>query len=189
MSERKDPFLAELTAHDQEILDAALAKLSPIVPRASARDALLEDAARTHRFDELVAPFAEACDLEPAEAERLLLGVDDPARWSAGPAPWIHLIHFEGGPKTARCITGIVRIDPGKSFPRHGHLGEETVLVLQGRARSEGRTYGRGDVLRAGPDDEHEVEVVSDIPLIYLAVVAEGIRLGEDTITFDDPRG
>lgn len=189
MSDRKVPFLDELEAPDLETLEAALTQLPGAAPSARARQALLDATARTHRFEELVGPFAQACDLDETEAERLLLAIDDPTRWSPGPAPWIHLLHFEGGPKTARCITGIVRVDPGQSFPEHGHLGEEVVLVLQGEARSGGRTYRRGDIVTAGPGDEHDVFVVSDIPLLYLAVVAEGIRVGDEEITFDDPRG
>ena len=189
MSAPKRRFLDELDPADREVLAEAISALPEVPPAATARERLLDAAARTHRFEELVEPFAEACDLDRGAAEDLLRAVDEPERWSTGPAPWIHLLHFEGGPKTARCITGIVKVEPGRSFPRHGHLGPETVLVLQGRARSGERTYERGDLLTAGPDDVHEVEVVSDIPLVYLAVVAEGIVLGGETITFDDPQG
>ncbi len=188
MSVPQDPFFDDLDDSDVGALEEALSQLPPVAPDPNLRQALLEASARSHRFEELVAPFARTADIDEATVERLLLAIDEPAQWSQGPAPWIHLLHFEGGPRTARCITGIVKIDPGLRFPHHGHLGEEIALVLQGEAQSGGRTYERGDIMISGPAEEHDVVATSDIPLLYLAVVAEGIRIGDDVFTFDDPR-
>ncbi|MEM9074051.1 MAG: cupin domain-containing protein [Myxococcota bacterium] len=190
MTEPKDPFLDELLEGDLDALEQALSKLAEDAPSSSRRDALLQATTTTNRFPELVEALAKATDLNEDAAQDLLIAVDDASRWVDGPAPWIHLLHFEGGPATARSITGFVKVDPGQAFPEHGHLGDEIVIVLQGEAKDSlsGKVYRRGDTVTADPSIEHAVIVVSDIPLIYLAVVAEGIRLGGEDIPFDDPR-
>jgi putative transcriptional regulator len=48
---------------------------------------------------------------------------------------------------------------PGSSLPRHRHLGDEEILVLQGRLRDERGEYGPGDVCRSRAGSVHHEEV------------------------------
>ena len=191
MSEPNDPFLAELERGDLEALTKALAELSDTnAPSPTKRASLMAALAETNRFEELVGPVAEATDLSDDAASALLLAIDDPARWTEGPFPAVELLHFEGGPAVARAITGFVRVAPGGCFPEHDHLGSERVIILQGAVRdtATGETHRRGAILDAGPGVEHQLEVVSSIPLVYLAVAQEGIRIGDMVVPYDDPR-
>ncbi|HJL30412.1 MAG TPA: hypothetical protein RMI62_15145, partial [Polyangiaceae bacterium LLY-WYZ-15_(1-7)] len=106
MSDPKDRFAQELAGGELEALtDAWSEALSarPVeAPSPGRRAALLAATQEAHRFEELVAPVAEAADLSEDAVAALLRAIDDPARWAAGPAPGVDLLHFEGGPKTAR---------------------------------------------------------------------------------------
>ncbi len=60
-------------------------------------------------------------------------------------------------------IQARVDIDPGKTFPRHSHPGEEIVYVLQGTLEYEldGKppvTLKAGDVLFIPPETVHAVK-------------------------------
>ena len=192
----EDEFLRELRGLEQELderFDDAIAPLAGALPAVGAdagiRARLLASSKATHRFDDLVERIAQDADLPASRVDALLLGIDDPATWEAGPAPGIELYHFEGGPKTATAVTGFVRVATGGSFPHHGHLGSEVVVVLQGEARdtSTGEVHGRGARITAEPGVEHALEVTSDIPFVYLAVVEQGIRVGDRDYKYDDP--
>ena len=188
----EDEFLRELRDLD-EASDDAIAPLANALPTASTdggvRSRLLASTETTHRFEELVDVIANDADLPASRVDELLLAIDQPETWESGPAPGIDLFHFDGGPKTARAITGFVRIETGGTFPEHGHLGAEVVVILQGEARDTrtGKVHGRGDRVTATPGDEHALVVTSDIPFVYLAVVEEGIRIGERELKYDDP--
>lgn len=58
----------------------------------------------------------------------------------------------------------LVWAKPGARYPRHRHLGEEDILVLEGRLHDERGSYGPGDICRSdtGTDHEEEVEGTDD---------------------------
>lgn len=188
----EDEFLRELQELD-EAFDDAIAPLADSLPKAnpdsSLRDRLLSSTKSTHRFDDLVELVANDADLPTSRVEELLLAIDEASTWEEGPAPGIELFHFDGGPKTAQSITGFIRIASGGGFPEHGHLGNEVVIILQGEARdtATGIVHGRGERLEATPGVEHALVVTSDIPFVYLAVVDQGIRIGDRNYKYDDP--
>lgn len=144
--------------------------------------------ANANRFEDHVAFVAELIDQPEAVAAKLLAAIDDPASWEDGPAPWIQLYHFAGGPAVHGAITGFVRLDPGTPFPHHEHLGDEYVLVLQGELLdSDGSRYPAGALSALPPDTEHEIRAVGPIPCVYLAVVFGGVRVGDTVFSPDDP--
>ena len=90
-----------------------------------------------------------------------------------------------------RAITGFIRLDSGLVFPPHKHLGEERVLVLQGYYVDQvtGVEYGPGDVVELPANSEHSFEVLAESTgLLYLAVVQEGVQIGDLVMRYDDPR-
>ncbi len=165
--------------------------VAPVTPRSSAKDRFFARVAQTCRFSELIDIFAKDADLPREQAEKILTSIDDKNAWEPGPLPWISLLHFEGGPSRQRHITGVVKVEPGQFFPHHDHLGHEINLVLQGEAHDSlsGKTYRRGDRVEFIPGQAHEIRSTSDIPLLYVAILAEGLTIGDDIIRYDDPRG
>ncbi|MBX3249336.1 MAG: cupin domain-containing protein [Myxococcales bacterium] len=154
------------------------------------RARLLESSHREHRFPDLVSLIARDADLPAVCAADLLCAVDDPSRWSPGPAPGVTLLHFDGGPKTADAITGFVRVEPGHFFPEHDHAGVEIGVVLQGALRdtATGAVHERGARVVTHPGTAHALEVVSRAPAIYLAIAHVGVIVGGQLIGPDDAR-
>ena len=150
----------------------------------------IERTIRHGRFAAFANQAAAILDLNAARAAKLLDRIDDETRWEPGPADGVTLLHIEGGPRVTAAVAGFVRVEPGSVFPRHTHLGAETVLLLQGSMESDaGPTGRRGDVLRMPPGSTHEVRALPGPPLIYLAVVDDGVELpGGQIIRPGDPR-
>ncbi|MCA9540091.1 MAG: cupin domain-containing protein, partial [Myxococcales bacterium] len=120
---------------------------------------------------------ADCLAVPRATAEALLEGADDEAAYVPGPRPWLGLIHLEHGIEM-QVIAGLVRVPPGRVFPRHNHLGEETVLVLRGGFRDdEGRVHRAGELLRTPGGIEHEITALPDEPLLFLSVNEVGLVL------------
>lgn len=156
---------------------------------AALRARLIETVQRTHRWDDLEAEVASLIDLDLDSARALLLAVDEAGGWELGPLPHIELLHFGGGPAVADAITGFVRIPPGETFPHHEHVGDEAVLVLQGELRdSSGAMHARGALLRMAAGTSHSLVVIGAIPLVYLAVVQRGVKIGGEVFGPHDPR-
>lgn len=62
----------------------------------------------------------------------------------------------------------VVRLSQGSRFPRHGHEGEEEVLVLSGMVMIGGVELAQGDYLHTGAGEEHDVLALSDA-LIFVS--------------------
>ncbi|UJR82262.1 cupin domain-containing protein [Sandaracinus amylolyticus] len=166
-------------------LAAAIAML-----RKEPRDRLVASARATSRFDDLEREVASLLDLDVRAAGALLLRVDDASSWTEGPAPGVRLFHVEGGPAVASAVTGFVRVEAGREFPEHEHLGDERVLVIQGALRdSHGHVVRRGEIAPMPAGSAHSFEAIGPLPLVYLVVVRDGVRIGHDVIGPDDPRG
>jgi putative transcriptional regulator len=71
----------------------------------------------------------------------------------------------------------LLRIGAGKPIPRHGHSGEELLLVLQGGFADEHGHYVRGDVCFADAAVEHRPLADADGDCLCLAVTEGPIRL------------
>lgn len=149
---------------------------------------LRQSVRETHRFGDLEARCAELLDVDPSTAAALLLSIDRAASWQAGPAPEVSLLHVRGGPRVEGAVTGFVRIGHGGVFPDHEHVGDETVLILQGACEDDGAVYRPGDVARRGPGGPHSVRQVGPIELVYLAVVEGGVVIDGERMGPDDPR-
>jgi hypothetical protein len=188
-----DTFLRELDVEDELDVAGTLALAAGSAePPPPLRDRILGAIRSTHRFDELEAQLATILDLPAAAVRDLLLAIDGGrkergGRWEDSPMPGVELLHFDGGPAVADAITGFVRIAPGAEFPHHEHVGEETVVVLQGACRdSSGTVHGRGAVVRMQPGTAHSLVALGPIPLVYTAVVQRGLKIGGSFIGPDD---
>lgn len=120
--------------------------------------------------------LARLLDLAVDRAAALIDLIHDEDGWEPGFVPGIALRHLPAGPSLAGAVVGYVRVAPGIEFPRHRHIGHETVLILQGGLRTEdGHVYEAGDILPAEADTEHRFWSLAGEELLYLAIVVEGV--------------
>jgi anti-sigma factor ChrR (cupin superfamily) len=86
------------------------------------------------------------------------------------------------GPTGPRDSTVLIRMAPGRGYPRHRHLGVEEVLILCGGYRDERGEHGPGTYLRYEPHSEHTPVALGDAgapigphnPACILFAVARG---------------
>jgi putative transcriptional regulator len=67
---------------------------------------------------------------------------------------------------------GLLHATPGVRIAPHGHPGLEGTLVLEGRMRDGGRTYGRGELAFADERIEHAPEAVGEAGCLCMVVQA-----------------
>ena len=172
-----------------DALSSLSGNLEPISPAPAVFKRLMASVDPANRFDAFADSVAQLMDVAIEKARTLLAAIDEPGSWEPGPFPGLHLYHLEGGPRTADAIVGFIRIDAGSLFPPHTHLGEESVLVLQGGYQDEDGTLVRaGEIAVAEPGTTHLFTALKDEDLIYLVVVFEGIQIGDQIMRPGDPR-
>jgi anti-sigma factor ChrR (cupin superfamily) len=66
------------------------------------------------------------------------------------------------GPAGPRDSTVLIRMAPGRGYPRHRHLDVEEVLILRGGYRDERGEHGAGTYLRYEAGSEHTPVALGD---------------------------
>jgi quercetin dioxygenase-like cupin family protein len=166
MNERDDEL-------DPLVLDALANALAPTAPPAvGLRARLFGNIAGRERFSPFLDRLITLFDLPEDETRREVEAIVDPdAEWE----PMIDgcsFRDFEGGPALGEAHAGLIRLQPGAVFPNHRHVGEERMLLLQGRVRdSEGNEYRAGDSIVSADGSAHEMLAIGDEEVIYAAVV------------------
>ena len=176
------PRCAEELSAVRELVAVLPLAESPVWPSPRTRERLLEDAAtgRLYRFAE------RAADLLGIAVERAkvwLDRLDDPEAWQPLDIPGaggISLMTPERSPRLDGCAVAFLRIKPGATFPLHGHLAEEKVLILQGGYIDDvsGIEYGPGDIHEAHKDSSHSYTGVPGPDCLCLGVVEGKIQVG-----------
>jgi anti-sigma factor ChrR (cupin superfamily) len=179
--------MSDADAFDPAVLDALVQGLEPSKPSASLRDRLFGALNTTARFLPFLDRMMRIFDLPEEQAKSELGTIDAPSDWDAL-TDGVQVRDFEAGDACGDAHGGLVRIEPGHGFPRHAHVGEETVLVLQGRLEDdEGNAYRAGDTIVSADGTSHELRVVGDEPVLYAAlVVAINIESSDDDDDWDD---
>jgi quercetin dioxygenase-like cupin family protein len=176
--------------HDDTLVDLALA-LPAAAPAPSLLDRLLTSVRSSNRFERFVDRVGALTDLAGGASEALLRAIDDDTRWIDGPGEGLRLFHIEGGPRTENAIVGFVGVAPGGAFPKHQHLGVESMLVLQGGVVDDsGREYLVGDELHMTPGSVHTLRAIAELaPLVYLVVAHDGVNFdpGDDDESYVSP--
>ncbi len=170
----------------------ALALPDEAPPPDAIKQKLMSRIATECRFEAFVDAVADVIKSTAETARAFLFGIDDPSSWEEGPAPGVRLFHLEDGigPQLATAIVGFVEIEAGGEFPTHKHIGVEYVLPVQGSFIDEDGTVVRTGELATKPaGSEHRFDVPADGPnLIYLAVVFDGVQIGDVMMYPGDPR-
>ncbi len=89
-------------------------------------------------------------------------------------------VHFYASDEDTRRVLALIRMEPGRGYPRHRHRSDEEVLVLQGGYEDELGSYGRGQLGRYAPGTEHGPRATGEPggePCVLLALAHEGVKL------------
>ena len=71
----------------------------------------------------------------------------------------------------------LLRTDPGRTLPRHGHEGYELTCVLSGRFSDSTGSYGPGDLAEMGSDVHHQAVAEGADTCICLIALHGRLRL------------
>lgn len=173
----------------RELLTGVALIVEDASPPAELRERVLSSASKVNRFASFANRVAQLIDVTVDKARQLLAAIDSAVAWEPGLAEGMSLYHLDAGPAAANAVVGFVKLKAGVAFPTHTHIGQETVLILQGRCTDEdGTVSGPGDeVVKAG-GTTHFFTTHGDAPdFIYLAVVFEGVQIGDIVMGPDDP--
>ncbi len=182
MADPDDSYEDLLEASDDD-LALPLEALDPVDPPASLRQRIMQSIAQGGRLHRFADALSDALDVSVERAKALLDRVDDLTEFVPSLPPQATIFHVEGGPRVAAAITGFIRMAPGSVFPPHTHEGDELVLVVQGRLREDdGTEAGPGEIRRRPPGSTHSFEVLPGPDLVYLAVLFDGLRIGETVV-------
>ena len=97
--------------------------------------------------------------------------------WPASRRPGIYVKVLWTDEKSGDAAV-LVRMDPGCEYPRHRHVGDEEVLVLQGGFRDERGEYRSGEFHRFAAGSIHApVALEDELPCVLFAVARGGIEL------------
>jgi hypothetical protein len=173
-----DPALQQELAAVEESLGSIPLGLAPISPAPATRLRLLASLTRD-RFAPFLGRFAQLADLAEAKARELLDRIDDATAWAAEGLEGFAFMHFAGGPRVAGADAGFVKAVPGFEFPRHRHLGEEHVLVLEGAFldTSDGTIARVGDLVVKPAGSVHGYVVQPGADLLYAIVSYDGFEV------------
>lgn len=170
--------LAAAEADAAEALSSLAVALMPVAPSPGLRDRLMASARGPARFAPFIDRLARMVDLTGERVQALLASLSQPGTWQPTPGPNVHLVHFDGGPAVAAADAGFVRVAAGTMFPDHRHVGDETVLVLQGSySDSDGAVVRAGELAHKPTDTRHWFTAGPGEDLVYAVVVYGGIEI------------
>lgn len=84
-----------------------------------------------------------------------------------GPGIKLHVVSEDLARGVKSCL---VWGSPGAATERHGHAGDEVILVLEGRLQDDRAAYGPGDICRSKPGDVHQERVAGDTDCVCFVV-------------------
>ncbi len=163
--------LKEVTALFEKIGAAQ----APTAPDPKVRERLLKSVNASTRFEGYLERLADLFDLGVARLREILAGAENDAGvWHDSGVAGVSLMHFDGGPRVATADCGLVRLEPGCTFPRHTHHGDEHALVLRGEVHDDsGCVFRPGDFAHMPAGSSHSFTAGDAEPLL-LAVVLYG---------------
>jgi quercetin dioxygenase-like cupin family protein len=159
---------------DAAELDAKVAALlEPIAPPPDLlRRLTLTVSEPPHRYAPFYGHVAKLFDLDEDAIVAQLARLKDPKSWRFAGLPGIHHVEVKGGARVANAETLLVRFAPGTYFPRHQHVEEEHVFVLEGDYTDDAGVHHRAGELREWPPGTaHSFQVSKAGPCIFASVV------------------
>ncbi len=135
-----------------------------------------DDQEMSQVLGELVPRSLNAAALNPTTRTQLMdllevqRGPINPSSYAwadVGPGLKIHVVSEDAARGVKRCLVWGV---PGASTPRHGHSGDEVILVLQGNLEDDRGSYGPGGICRSRAGDVHQEQVVGEADCVCFVV-------------------
>lgn len=169
----------ELALAQSESLRAELAELESTVDalgeapfRAPALLGRIElQLAGPQRLFHLATDVAALFDVTVDAAQSMLTEVVRGVGFEEGLAPGVLIKPIAAGSSRDGAFTAFVRIEPGSTYPWHGHGGEEKVLVVEGGYRdSSGAEVWRGELDARQAGTEHSFTALEGPPCLCAAV-------------------
>lgn len=163
---------AEMHALDA-VGGALVDDIAPVAMSPGAFDALMAriDAEPVHAPAEADEVAQLPAPLRPVVTEALATG-----RWRTL-APGIRGLDLPVGLATPAGSVQLMRLEPGRGVPRHGHAGHELTLVLEGAFNDEAGRYEAGDFILCGPSDTHRPVAEAGRVCLALAVTDAPLKL------------
>ncbi|KAA5804010.1 hypothetical protein F1654_09505 [Alkalicaulis satelles] len=164
------PMRAGALSEVMAAIDAEEAGIGEAALRPGAGDAAARRAAQAagKALDEILKLPAGVRDL----------ALDAGAAWQfAGPGVRTMTLMEEDGAKAE-----LIRLEPGRGVPRHGHDGREMTLVLTGAFHDGLGRYARGELCAADPDTEHK-------PVAEAGEVCIALAVTDGPLAFTGPLG
>ncbi|MBL8751847.1 MAG: cupin domain-containing protein [Planctomycetes bacterium] len=99
--------------------------------------------------------------------------------WQTTRYPGVSIWFYASDRTTGRALV-LIRMDPGRGYPRHKHRGEEHLLVVQGGYRDERGEHRAGTFAVYEDGSEHAPVAIDEPgsePCVLLALAHEGIKL------------
>jgi ChrR Cupin-like domain len=104
-------------------------------------------------FDRLRLPEPQPA-ADPAPLAALLTVRSQNLKWQSHPTPGVKVAIFHRD-LSRREISGLLRAEPGVTYPLHRHAATEELLMLEGDLVADGKVYGALDYIRSLPDSVH----------------------------------
>ena len=87
-------------------------------------------------------------------------------------------VHFYSSDRATGRVLALIRMEPGRGYPRHRHRGPEHVLVLQGGYADERGGHRAGSFVRYEDGSSHApIAVPGTDACVLLALAYEGVEL------------
>jgi anti-sigma factor ChrR (cupin superfamily) len=180
---------AEYRLSAEALADFALS-LPRSTPSPAVRERVMKSVSTTNRFEAFAAQVAALIDVSIEKARDLVGRIDDAKSWMATHVPGVFSYDLPVGPAVADAVVGFVKLSPGATFPDHEHMGEDTMLVVQGSCiDTHGTVMRRGDLVRMGGGTHHEFKAQPGPDFIYLGIAKNGFKMFGEHIKPGDPRG
>jgi quercetin dioxygenase-like cupin family protein len=169
-----DDAPSSVESSDAFDLDAEVAALlNPVPPPNDLLQRLTQTVSEPpHRYAPFYARVAKLFDLDEDVIIPQLARLKDSRSWRFAGLPGIHHVEVKGGPRVQNAETLLVRFAPGTYFPRHQHVEEEHVFVLEGDYTDDAGVHHRAGELREWPPGTgHSFKVSKTGPCIFASVV------------------
>lgn len=150
-------------------------------PDPSVRARIVDAIEGPLRYAPFAPRLAELWDIERAMAESLLVRATRSDAWQPGPLPGMSVQPVRPGPRIGgadRAQAMFLRGDARTHFPKHEHLGEEHVLVLEGAfVNDDGTLVKQGDYDVRAATSAHAFDVTDDGPCVCAYLLYGGLRI------------
>jgi quercetin dioxygenase-like cupin family protein len=157
-----------------------------ITPPSNLRSRLLADISQIAPYSIYHDEMAKILRGSKEALEKELKTMPHPRTWVDGPIPQCRLFPCVADAAPRDAIRTLVLMESGSHFPEHEHLGDETILILQGSLlHQDGKVSRPGEVLHKAKGTSHAFDVPEGLDLIYLAVVDRGIQIGDLLVSAD----